>query len=222
MFDAVLFDCDGCLVDSEALVAAVVLEQLAAIGLVYELEDYFARFTGMSAATFYAQLQTESLARRGRGLPDGFAQTCQNSVRAAVGTRVAAIAGASNAVRAVRGLKAVASSSTAVALHGKLKRTGLWAPFDPHVYSADDVARAKPAPDLFLYAARGLRVEPARCLVIEDSNHGIAAARAAGMTVWGFTGGSHATPATAHRLRDAGAERVLANWAEAEALFAAW
>jgi HAD superfamily hydrolase (TIGR01509 family) len=220
MFDAVIFDCDGVLVDSEALVAEVVLEQLAAIGLTFDRDDYLARFTGITVSAFYALQDAECRARLGRPLPENFAQTCQDAVRQAVGTRVARVPGVVEAVRAVRGRKAVASSSTAVALRHKLQHTGLWPHFDPHVYSANDVARAKPAPDLFLHAARAVGADPARCLAIEDSNNGVEAARAAGMTVWGFTGGGHCTPATAGRLRAAGAARVVANWAEARMLLA--
>lgn len=222
MFDAVIFDCDGCLVDSEGLVAEVVLEQLAAVGLTFDRDDYLARFTGITVARFYELQEAESRARLGRGLPADFAQACQSAVRAAVGARVRAVPDAVEAVQSVRARRAVASSSTAAALHQKLKHAGLWGHFDPHIYSADDVRRAKPEPDLFLHAARAVGVEPVRCLAIEDSSHGVRAALAAGMTVWGFTGGGHCTPATAARLREAGAARVVATWREARDLFSDW
>jgi len=220
MFDAVIFDCDGCLVDSEVLVAEVEFDRLAGIGLNYERDDYFARFTGLSMVAFYETIAAESMARLGRPLPETFAAECQAAVREAVRTRLQMVPGALEAVLAVRIPKAVASSSTAVALRNKLSRTGLHVPFDPHIYSADHVARAKPAPDLFLHAARALGIDPARCLAIEDSSNGVTAARAAGMTVWGFTGGGHATPGTPARLQAAGASRVVANWGEAKMLFA--
>jgi len=91
----------------------------------------------------------------------------------------------------------------------------LWELFAPHVYSADHVVHAKPAPDLFLHAADALRVAPAACLVLEDSTNGVAAGRAAGMRVWGFTGGGHMDDASGARLLSAGAERLIANWPEA-------
>lgn len=222
MFDAIIFDCDGVLVDSEVLVAEVEFDRLAGIGLTYERDDYFARFTGLSMVAFYERIAEESLMRLGRPLPATFAAECQAAVREAVRTRLQIVPGALAAVQTVCGRKAVASSSTAVALQNKLTRTGLHALFDPHIYSADHVARAKPAPDLFLHAAQALGVDPARCLAIEDSSNGVQAARAAGMTVWGFTGGGHATPGTAARLRGAGAARVVAHWDEAQALFADW
>jgi beta-phosphoglucomutase-like phosphatase (HAD superfamily) len=111
--------------------------------------------------------------------------------------------------------KAVASSSTRDALGEKLRLTQMWELFAPHVYSADHVVHAKPAPDLFLHAADALRVAPAACLVLEDSTNGVAAARAAGMRVWGFTGGGHMDDTSGARLLSAGAERLIANWPEA-------
>ena len=96
---------------------------------------------------------------------------------------------------------------------------GLWDHFAPHVYSADHVAEAKPAPDLFLHAAAALGIAPADCLVIEDSVNGVLGARAAGMTVWGFLGGGHIHDGMGPRLAQAGAQRIVADWSEAIALF---
>jgi beta-phosphoglucomutase-like phosphatase (HAD superfamily) len=83
------------------------------------------------------------------------------------------------------------------------------------------VTHAKPAPDLFLHAAAALATAPAQCLVIEDSVNGVVAGRAAGMRVWGFAGGGHMTDRLTARLSAAGAERIVADWREAEGLFAA-
>ena len=105
-------------------------------------------------------------------------------------------------------------------LERKLKRTGLWEHFAPHVYSADHVANAKPAPDLFLHAAAALEIEPGACLVLEDSVNGVMAAKAAGMTVWGFLGGGHAHDGLGQRLLVAGAERLVKDWPQAARLFA--
>ena len=97
--------------------------------------------------------------------------------------------------------------------------TGLWDRFAPHVYSAEHVTHSKPAPDLFLLAARELGVEPAQCLVIEDSVNGVNAAHAAGMRVWGFMGGGHMDEHSRKRLIAARAERIVENWKEAADLF---
>jgi HAD superfamily hydrolase (TIGR01509 family) len=140
---------------------------------------------------------------------------------AAMETRLAAIAGVHAAVDAVRGLKAVASSSTTKGLEKKLRLTNLWDRFAPHVYSADHVTHSKPAPDLFLLAARELGVQPKHCLVIEDSVNGVAAAHAAGMRVWGFMGGGHMDEHSRQRLVTARVERIVESWNEAVALFAA-
>ena len=90
--------------------------------------------------------------------------------------------------------------------------------FAPHVYSADDVVLPKPAPDLFLHAAAKLGIDPVRCLVFEDSINGVTAGRAAGMRVWGFTGGRHHGDDSGAHLISAGAERVVTSWAEAAEL----
>jgi beta-phosphoglucomutase-like phosphatase (HAD superfamily) len=139
--------------------------------------------------------------------------------------RLTEIPGAGAAVAGTPLLKAVASSSTKEGLERKLKQVGLWAHFEPHVYSADHVVNAKPAPDLFLHAADRLGVRPDECLVLEDSVNGVTAARAAGMRVWGFLGGGHVhgrhfREKMGARLTAAGAERLVQDWPEAARLLA--
>ena len=220
MFEAVIFDCDGVLVDSEVLAVEVELMSLAEVGLHYDEEEFKARFMGMSTPAFYDALDADHRARFGRALPDGFRELCSTRYRAAW-PRLGEVPGARAAVAKVSHRKAVASSSSDDALARKLKLTDLWEPFAPHIYSADHVTHAKPAPDLFLYAADALNVAPGRCLVFEDSGNGVRAARAAGMTVWGFMGGGHMNDAVGQRLLAAGAERLVRDWNEAsEALSA--
>lgn len=221
MIAAVIFDCDGVLVDSEVLAQEVELAVLAELGLDYDPHDFAARFMGTSSEAFYAMLDADGQARLGRSILDEIRGPMHTRYMAAMETRLAEIPGALGAVRAVRLPKAVASSSTDLALGVKLRKTGLWEHFAPHIFSAQHVTHAKPAPDLFLLAAKSLRVAPEHCLVIEDSVNGVTAARAAGMRVWGFAGGGHMTPRLAARLTEAGAERIVADWAEAETLFAA-
>lgn len=103
----------------------------------------------------------------------------------------------------------MASSSPRAELLEKLERTGLRQTFDPHIYSAEQVERGKPAPDVFLFAAAQLAAPPLDCVVIEDSVNGVLAARAAGMRVWGFIGGSHADAAMGRRLAEAGADSII-------------
>jgi beta-phosphoglucomutase-like phosphatase (HAD superfamily) len=210
-FSAIIFDCDGVLVDSEVLALEVEMKALAEIDLSYDGGEFRARFMGMSNTAFFNALEADHRLKHGRDLPPGFREMCHARYQAEW-HRLTEIFGAKAAVERVTLPKAVASSSTRDALARKLRHTDLWPLFAPHIYSADHVAHAKPAPDLFLYAADALRIAPTRCLVLEDSANGIAAARAAGMTVWGFTGGGHMDETTGARLLAAGAERLLPDW----------
>ncbi len=211
-FSAILFDCDGVLVDSEVLAYEVETALLARHGLVFDREDYCTRFMGLSYVQFHKAMDAEALLRLGRVLPPEIRGELADTLRQTMIEKLQLVPGAMQAVAAVTLPKAVASSSTAAGLERKLKQTGLWAAFAPHVYSAEHVARAKPAPDLFLHAAAALGVAPSECLVIEDSVNGVAAGKAAGMQVWGFLGGGHAHPGLGTRLTQAGASRTLANW----------
>jgi HAD superfamily hydrolase (TIGR01509 family) len=219
MISAVIFDCDGVLVDSEVLAHEVELAVLAELGLHYDPHDFTVRFMGTSDTAFFALLDADGRARLGRSIIDEIREPMKARYRKAVEERLTEVPGALRAVAALGHAKAVASSSTIRGLDIKLRKTGLWDHFAPHVYSAEHVTHAKPAPDLFLHAAKALDVAPAHCLVIEDSVNGVTAGRAAGMRVWGFSGGGHMSARLATRLGEAGADRVVANWAEAEALF---
>jgi HAD superfamily hydrolase (TIGR01509 family) len=210
------------LVDSEVLIHAIELEALAELGLHYESGPFKARFLGMSNPDYYAALDADAMERLGRPIQQEMRPRMQELVRAVFDRELAAVPGARDAVNAVKLPKAVASSSGVAALDYKLRKLGLWEPFAPHIYSAEHVARAKPAPDLFLHAAAQLQVAPDDCLVIEDSVNGVKAGLAAGMTVWGFSGGGHMDDALSARLADAGAERLVAHWAEAQKLFEAF
>lgn len=210
------------LVDSEVLIHAIELEALAELGLHYESGPFKARFLGMSNPDYYAALDADAMERLGRPIQQEMRPRMQELVRAVFDRELAAVPGARDAVNAVKLPKAVASSSGVAALDYKLRKLGLWEPFAPHIYSAEHVARAKPAPDLFLHAAAQLQVAPDDCLVIEDSVNGVKAGLAAGMTVWGFSGGGHMDDALSARLADAGAERLVAHWAEVQKLFEAF
>jgi HAD superfamily hydrolase (TIGR01509 family) len=219
LIDAIIFDCDGVLVDSEVLALEVEIAAAADVGLTYDLDEYKARFMGRTTQAFFDLLAEDCLERTGRPLPEGFQERCYGNYRASL-HRLTEVQGALRMIAAVTHRKAVASSSTADALEEKLRRTGLWDHFAPHVYSTDLVAHGKPAPDVFLYAAQKLDAEPARCLVFEDSVHGVHAARAAGMRVWGFAGGGHMDERSSERLMAAGAERIVDRWDEASSLIA--
>jgi HAD superfamily hydrolase (TIGR01509 family) len=220
MVQAVIFDCDGVLVDSETLAHEVETEVLNEIGLYYDRHDFTARFMGMSDSAFFAALEADGHARLGRSIIDEIRGPMNERLSRAVAERLTEIPGALRAVASLGHAKAVASSSTAARLAVKLRKTGLWEHFAPHIFSAEHVEHAKPAPDLFLHAAVALDVQPAQCLVIEDSINGVIAGKAAGMRVWGFGGGGHMSERLTLSLSEAGAERIVSSWAEAEVLFA--
>jgi HAD superfamily hydrolase (TIGR01509 family) len=215
LITAVIFDCDGVLVDSEVLALEVELAILAEQGLTFEREDYVTRFMGLSYQAFHDVIDDESQKRIGRPISDTIRSELATRLRQTMIARLTEVPGAGAAVAATPLLKAVASSSTKEGLERKLRQVGLWSHFEPHVYSADHVVHAKPAPDLFLHAAEKLGVRPEDCLVLEDSVNGVVAGRAAGMRVWGFLGGGHAHDRLGERLTAAGAERLVKDWPEA-------
>jgi beta-phosphoglucomutase-like phosphatase (HAD superfamily) len=213
-FEAVIFDCDGVLVDSETLAVRGERAALADLGLFYSPEDYVRRFTGLHDGLFFDLLKTEYAAAHGASAPDDFEERVLAGRRREMHA-LTIIDGADLALRRTRaaiGAVAVASSSRAHFLDGKLKRMGLFELAAPHIYSADLVANGKPAPDIFLYTAERLGVAPQCCLVLEDSVNGVKAGLAAGMTVWGFVGGGHCFSGYGARLEDAGAERVIGDY----------
>ncbi len=212
--EAVIFDCDGVLVDSEVLALEVELEALAELGVIYDPAEFRRRFNGMPDSAFLPALSADVLVRRGEPLPDTFPQLHADRYGLAVRERLVEVDGALGAVGQCRVKKAVASSSKSALLRFKLEKVGLWDAFAQHVYSGDLVANGKPAPDLFLYAARALHVDPCRCVVIEDSINGVRAGRAAGMTVWGFVGGGHCSATSGPELTEAGADRIMRDWSE--------
>jgi HAD superfamily hydrolase (TIGR01509 family) len=222
MFDAVLFDLDGVLVDSEILAVEVELQTLAELGLEYDLGDFKRRFLGMNDAAFRDALDADRRARLGRPLPADFLEVVHARRDAAFQTRLTAVEGAREAIEALKRPRAVATSTSAAFLKRKLDLTGLAPLFGPHAYSADLVARGKPHPDIYLYAAERLGADPAKSLALEDSVNGVRSAVSAGMTVWGFAGGGHMDAEAAARLLQAGAAQVVFHWTEARADFSRW
>jgi HAD superfamily hydrolase (TIGR01509 family) len=205
-------------VDSEKLALEVELEVLAELGLTFDRDDYVLRFMGLSNAAFHAVMDEEAQKRLGRSISAEVRGS--DRLRAVMTAHLTQVPGAGEAVARVRLPKAIASSGSRAGLERKLKQTGLWDHFAPHIYSADHVANAKPAPDLFLHAAAALGIAPADCLVLEDSVNGVIGARAAGMTVWGFLGGGHAHDRLGARLVEAGAEKLVRDWPQAARLLA--
>ncbi|HEX2113909.1 MAG TPA: HAD family hydrolase [Alphaproteobacteria bacterium] len=201
----VIFDCDGVLIDSELIACRVDAECLSEIGFPTTAAFIQEHFVGVSSRMMFERIERA----HGRKLPEGFAAVLQQRLHAAFTAELAAIDGVAEMLPTLGMQACVASSSQPERLRHTLALTGLWPHFDPHVFSATMVKNGKPAPDLFLYAAERMRVDPRGCVVVEDSLAGVAAARAAKMRVLGFTGGSHCGTDHGARLREAGADAVF-------------
>jgi HAD superfamily hydrolase (TIGR01509 family) len=217
-FEAILFDCDGVLVDSEKIYVEVEREHLARIGLDYELQAYMDRFQGLGSTDYWAALERDHRSLGKGPLPESFGPELDAATQERIDRDLTEIAGIRQLLETHGGPRAVASSSRLHRLTRKLRHTGLFGYFDPHIYSGEQVANGKPAPDLFLFAAAKLGVAPSATLVVEDSANGVRAGLAAGMTVWGFVGGSHSHNGHADRLRAAGAHRVVGSHDDLAAL----
>lgn len=210
---AIIFDCDGVLVDSERIAIAVEREHLARVGLIYDTTDYLSRFVGLTNRDFHISVEADHKELHDGSLPDRFFEEMKAECVVRYDAELTSFDGLETFLDDYDGAVAVASSSSGPMLRRKLELTALHARFDPYIYSGDDVAQGKPAPDLFLLSASKLGQDPNRCLVIEDSVNGVLAAVAAGMEVWGFTGGGHADVGLHERLKGAGAQKVFSNYA---------
>ena len=199
-----IFDCDGVLIDSELLACGAEAACLVALGIDVTVEDILERYLGIGLTTMLADLEAR-LGRTQPALPADFADTLRQAVAAAFEAGLRPMPGIETVLQALPQPRCVASGSAPERLRHSLALTGLLPLFDPHIFSATQVPRGKPAPDLFLFAAEQMGVAAADCMVIEDSVPGVQAAVAAGMRVVGFTGGSHCRPGHAERLRAAGA-----------------
>ena len=203
----VIFDCNGVLVDSEPIVSTVLAESLTRAGFPVNAETVARRYHGRRAADVFASIETAT----GKKLPPNFASAISVETLRRFRTELRALPHVAHALTWVRGPKAVASSSPHDRLRAGLEAAGLLRFFEPRLFSASDVPNGKPAPDLFRLAAARMRVDPASCIVIEDSVPGVAAAVAAGMTAVGFVGGYHMPGRLAHDLVNAGARTVIAD-----------
>lgn len=206
-FDAIIFDCDGVLVDSEVVGLKDSAAYLKRRGLEWSEADLVERFSGLRDDQFFDLLSEAYQKVNGTPPEEAFFSGLYDQ-RLLSDTPIIAMEGVHEALRDLHIPSAVASSSRTDRLETKLKSNDLWAYFDPHIYSADVVERGKPDPAIYLYAAEKLGVAPGNCLVVEDSANGVQSGIAAGMTVWGFTGGGHCFEGHGKRLLDAGASWI--------------
>lgn len=183
----IIFDCDGVLVDSEPISIAVLLEMIAKSGVTMSEDDAYDRFLGRSMATISKILHEEY----GFAASEADLDEMRTNLYSRFELDLQPIPGIADTLKKLPQRRCVASSSQPERIRLSLKLTGLIDLLDPHLFSATMVKNGKPAPDLFLFAANTMNVDPAECLVIEDSPAGIQAAKAAGMRVFAFTGGTH-------------------------------
>ncbi|MFI1968387.1 haloacid dehalogenase [Streptomyces cinnamoneus] len=184
--ELVIFDCDGVLVDSEPIAVRIEAEVLAELGWRLTESEIVDRFVGRTTESMRKEIE----AHLGRGLPAGWEDEMEARYRAALLAELAPVDGVVAALDALAHLPAcIASSGSHDKMRLTLGHTGLFSRFEGRIFSASEVGRGKPAPDLFLHAAERMGVAPDRCVVVEDSQYGVQAARAAGMRAFGYAGG---------------------------------
>jgi HAD superfamily hydrolase (TIGR01509 family) len=208
--DLIIFDCDGVLVDSEVLSCRCLSEALAGNGIQVGVDQVLDLFLGQSIAAVLDHYRESGLLN-----PERFPAELMAKVRAAFRSGLGPVAGVGAVLERLQIPFCVASSSDFDRVTFSLSLTGLESHFGTRLYTSQMVEHGKPAPDLFLYAAEKMRADPGRTLVIEDSVSGVSAGKAAGMTVWGFIGGSHYQSRDGRTLlRNAGADRVFERMAD--------
>jgi HAD superfamily hydrolase (TIGR01509 family) len=213
-FDLIIFDCDGVLIDSELLANRSEVEFLKTFGIEFDLTDYMNRFVGKNTKDVLKGIEL----LHGIKLSENSWKLVEENTFNVFRSGLKPITGIFELLASTDKAKCVASSSSLNRLDLTLRITGLFDRFSPHIFSAEQVDRGKPAPDLFLFAAKQMQVHPNRCVVIEDSLTGVRAGVAAGMTVLGYTGGSHIQPGHQAKLLEEGAIEVfsemsqLSNW----------
>lgn len=210
MFDLIIFDCDGVLIDSEIISARMLIAELATLGVTIDL-DYVARhFLGRSYPTVLKQIRAEF----GLDLPADFEARYRERLLSAFERGLTVMPGVTGVLDRLALPWCVATSSSRPRAERSLAIAGLSARVGTRLYTASQVDRGKPAPDLFLLAATEMGAAPGRCLVIEDSLNGIRAGLAAGMEVWRFTGGSHLAGRDLATPPEAAPNRTFASFAD--------
>ena len=183
----VIFDLDGVLVDSEPIAARMWMRELSKFGVTIDMAYFEAHFLGRSFPKVVEAIRTDL----GVDLPSDFEATYRAKLRDLFDAELTTTPGLSTVLDRLAVTDCVATSSTPERAEKSLKITGLWERFAGRLFTASEVAHGKPAPDLFLHVAARLDVEPADCLVVEDSAPGLTAARAAGMPAVHYAGGAH-------------------------------
>ncbi len=213
MVRAIIFDFDGVIADSEVLSNTVLAEIVTELGVPTTVDDSYRAYMGKRFDEVIAAIEQTV----GRALPPSFGDEYQERTLARFRRELAPIAGAREFIARFADVpRAIASSSSPHRLAVCLEVLEMTALFEGRVFSASHVARGKPHPDIFLYAAGKIGAAPRDCIVIEDSASGVIAARAAGCTVIGLLAAGHIRDGHGATLEDAGAHYVAKDYREAE------
>ena len=217
MIDHLICDCDGVLVDSEIIADRVMLDVLTETFPGIDFKSAVKTAFGQQTSRFLAGLETKF----GIVMPPDFVNRIEARVAVELAHSVGPIAGVRAALEGCGLPVAVVSNSRMERVRASVRRAGLDEIVGARVFSAQQVERPKPYPDVYLLAARTLDVEPERCLVVEDSIAGLTAARAAGMKTIAFVGASHIPSGYTQVLRENGITRIMQHMDELPALVAA-
>ncbi len=218
-FELTIFDCDGVLVDSEIIAARVESKLLNEAGYPISVEEMGERFAGMTWKNILLSVEKEIDIPLSASLLD----KSETLLDQRLAREVKIIEGVSFALSRIEGPRCICSNSSVHRLDSMLTKVGLKEQFAPNIFSAKELGadRVKPKPDIYLHALSQMGVAARKAVVVEDSVHGVHAARDAGIRVIGFTGASHTYPSHADRLTDAGAETVISRMVDLPAVIAA-
>lgn len=181
-FDLIIFDCDGVLVDSEPIVNRVFVEMLAELGFELDYVETLREFAGSSMSHRLQATQQ----RFGWDVPKGFQSRFDTRLSRAMENELQPVPGVAEVLSDLTTPRCVASNGTWEDMRFRLETAGLLDLLKSNMFSAAEVSQGKPAPDLFVYAAKRMGIEPSRCAVVEDSLFGVQAGIGAGMTVFGY------------------------------------
>ena len=212
--ELLIFDCDGVLIDSEPVASRVLWQSLTRAGIDISYREVHERFTGSSAS----EARRICIEELGADSADTIFAEARSNLYEEFEHSLSAMTGMEEFVATLECAKCVASNSDVERLERSLRLFGLWDAFSPNIFSAEMVARGKPAPDLFYFCAAKLGVEPRSSIVIDDSPHGIAGAVGAGMMAIGFIDPSDPRPNRKDVLANAGASDVVTGADELAAL----
>lgn len=223
MYDLIIFDCDGVLINSEMIAARVEAAAYKRVGFEMEPLGFAEHFAGMTHRDIQGIIEDEL----DKKLDKDFQEKLEEAFFELADSELTEVAGVYEMLDQIEGPRCICSNSASDYLQRYLSNVGLYERFAPHIFSASEVGNkaVKPDPNVFTFAAQTLGYEPSSSLVVEDSASGVKAAVAAGMTVIGFVGADHSWPGHAEVLMQAGAMTTVnrhADLAETIQALQAW